>query len=105
VSPADRAKAAHKAAEAAREAGDLTTARALSAAAGAWERVAGPGVEWSTKRLQADLLQLRIDVAIATGPFQPPVPPKAPSPAAVQPERKTATQVSTRAPEYETIQF
>jgi len=81
VSPADRAKAAHAAAEAAREAGDITTARALSAAASAWERVAGPGVAWSTKKLEADLLRLRIDVVAYRGPFQPPQPPKAPSPA------------------------
>lgn len=77
-----RAQAAHKAAELAAEAGDLRTAQAFRAAARAWERVAAPGVAWSTKLLRADLTQLRIDCAIARGPFQPPQPPKAPSPKA-----------------------
>lgn len=78
---ADRAKSLHAQAEAAREAGDLKTASCLKSAAGAWERIAGPGVAWSTKDLHRDLRLLRIDVAISTGPFQPPVPPKAPAPA------------------------
>lgn len=82
MSPADRAKSLHAQAEAAREAGDLKTASCLKSAAGAWERIAGPGVAWSHKRLRADLRLLRIDVAISTGPFQPPQPPKAPRPSA-----------------------
>jgi len=82
MSPADRARAAHAAAEAAREAGaDPRDVAALKAAAALWERVAGPGLALSTKALRRDLRALRIDVAIATGPFQPPQPPKAPAPA------------------------
>lgn len=79
MSPADRAKAAHAAAEAADHPRDKA---ALKAAAAAWERIAGPGVAWGTKQLEGDLLRLRIDVVAYQGPFQPPQPPKAPSPAA-----------------------
>ncbi|HWX29569.1 MAG TPA: hypothetical protein VNZ53_19255 [Steroidobacteraceae bacterium] len=82
MSPADRARAAHAAAEAAREAGaDPRDVAALRAAASLWERVAGPGLAMSTKGLRRDVRALRIDVAIATGPFTPKQPPKAPSPA------------------------
>lgn len=101
MSPADRAKSLHALSEAARDEGDLRTAAALKSAAAAWERVAGPGVEWSLKRLQADLRQLRIDVAIATGPFQPPQPPKAPPPAQRHPETIVAHTLMQEA----TIEF
>ena len=105
MSPADRARAAHKAAEVAREAGDLRTASALKSAAAAWERVAGPGLAWGTRRLKADLLKLRIDCAIYRGPFAPPQPPKAPSPVAAIPVRETVTRVSTPVADPVTIQF
>jgi hypothetical protein len=82
VSPLDRAKAAHAAAELADHPRDKA---ALRAAAYAWERIAGPGVAWSTKDLRRDLRALRIDTAMATGPFTKPQPPKAPRPSAVTP--------------------
>lgn len=85
MSPADRAKSLHALAEAARDEGDLRTAAALKGAAAAWERIAAPGVPWSHKRLRADIRQLRIDLATAMGPFQPPAPPKAPSPSRAVP--------------------
>lgn len=79
MSPLDRAKAAHAAAEAADHPRDKA---AWKVAAALWERIAGPGQAPFYKALQADLRQLRIDVVVARGPFQPPQPPKAPSPAA-----------------------
>lgn len=90
MSPADaraRAAAAHAAAELSEHPRDRA---ALKAAAAAWERIAGPGVAWGTRRLEGDLLQLRIDVVAYQGPFQPPQPPKAPAPVAVTPERPQA---------------
>ena len=77
-----RAAAAHAASELAEHPRDRA---ALKAAAYAWERIAGPGAAWGTKQLEGDLLQLRIDVAAYQGPFQPPQPPKAPAPVAVDP--------------------
>jgi hypothetical protein len=93
VSPAARAKACYAAAELATHPRDRA---ALKAAAAAWERIAGPGVEWSTKVLKADLLRLRIDCAIATGPFTKREPPKAPSPVAVKPDIHSAAAVRAR---------
>jgi hypothetical protein len=97
VSPRERAAAAHAAAEAAIHPRDKA---AFRAAAAAWERIAGPGVPWSLEPLARDLRQLRIDVAIATGPFTPPQPPKA-----APPVRETVTRVSTPAVDPVTIQF
>jgi hypothetical protein len=105
MSPADRAKSLHALSEAAREEGDLKTADALKAAAGAWERIAGPGVAWSHKQLQGDLLRLRLDVVAYRGPFQPPQPPKAPSPSQepLSPTARAAARVQL--PEGATIEF
>lgn len=100
MSPADRAKSLHALAEAARDEGDLRTAAALKSAAAAWERIGSPSVGWSTKRLHADLRQLRIDVTIARGPFQPPAPPKAPSPAAAPLSPPRPVHARERAPAY-----
>lgn len=76
-----RAKAATVAAEAAQEAGDHRTAQAYRAAAAAWERLSRPGASWSQEPVRQQLKRLKRDFAAATGPFQPPAPPKAPSPA------------------------
>jgi hypothetical protein len=78
MSPAERAAAAHAAAEAADHPRDKA---ALLGAARAWERIAGPGAQWSLRGEQRALRRLRIDVAVAAGPFQKPAPPKAPPPA------------------------
>jgi hypothetical protein len=82
VSPRERAAACYAAAELASHPRDRA---ALKAAAAAWERIAGPGVAWGTKRLESDLLKLRIDCVAYQGPFQAPQPPKAPPPNAVAP--------------------
>jgi hypothetical protein len=87
VSPRERAAAAHAAAELAPHPRDKA---AWKAAAAAWERIAGPGTPWSTKLLTSDLADLKRDIAHARGPFQPPQPPKAPSPQAVKPENVAA---------------
>ena len=107
MSPAERARAAYAAAEATDHPRDKA---ALRAAAALWERIAGPGVSWSTKDLSRDLRALRIDVAVACGPFQPPKAPKAPSPVAVKPEVYVTSpewreEPLTPAPEVATIQF
>jgi hypothetical protein len=89
VSPLDRAKAAHAAAEAADHPRDKA---ALRAAAAAWERIAGPGVSWSHLDLRRDLTSLKRHVAQANGPFKaPPQPPKAPSPSQATPDRAELT--------------
>lgn len=77
-----RAKAAQAAAEAASDAGDIRTAQAYRAAAATWERLSRPGTRWSLEPARQQLKQLKRDFAAATGPFQPPAPPKTPSPAA-----------------------
>ena len=109
MSPADRARAARAAAEAARDAGeDPRTVAALVAAAALWERVAGPGSPWSLKGTRRELRSLRIELAVATGPFQPPRPPKAPSPAAVKPDAAELTRRIVQSVEHlreETIEF
>lgn len=78
MSPTERAKAAHAAAEAADHPRDRA---ALKAAAGAWEQIARGGTPWSHRPAQTDLKALQRELAIATGPCQPPKPPKAPAPA------------------------
>jgi len=85
---AERAKSLHALSEAAREEGDIRTAEALTSAAKAWERVAGPGVPWSFAPLRRDLACLKRDLAEANGPFKAPEPPKSPPPAAAQPDRE-----------------
>lgn len=84
MSPRDRARAAHAAAEATDSPADRA---AWQAAAALWERIAGPGQQPSYKVLGRDLLRLRIDCALATGPFTQP--PKAPAPSADAPEPET----------------
>ncbi len=101
MSPAERAKAAYAAAEAADHPRDKA---ALRAAAAAWDRIAGPRVSWSIKDLRRDLRLLRIETAMATGPFTKPAPPKAPSPAA-EPAPFKPGLVLTREPEVANIQF
>jgi hypothetical protein len=81
VSPAARAAAAYAAAELAEHPADKA---ALKGAARLWERIAGPGVEWSLEPLRRDLRTLKLDVAIACSPIQPPQPPKA-APLAAEP--------------------
>jgi hypothetical protein len=84
VSPAQalaRARAASAAAELAADRGDLRTAQALRGAAATWERLARPGVLWSMEPTRRALRLVKRELAVATGPFQPPAPPKAPLPA------------------------
>jgi hypothetical protein len=103
VSPTERAKAAHAAAEAAEHPRDKA---ALKAAAGAWEQIARGGTPWSHRLLWADLRQLQRDFAVATGPFQHPAPPKAPAPSQV-PLVAPPTQriIRSAAPQEATIAF
>jgi hypothetical protein len=77
-----RARAAAAAAQLAAEAGDLRTAQALRGAAASWERLARPGVLWSMEPIRRALRLVKRELAVSTGPFQPPAPPKAPPPAA-----------------------
>lgn len=109
MSPAERATAAYAAAEATDHPRDKA---ALRAAAAAWAQIAGPRVSWSTKDLRRDLRLLRIDTAMANGPFTKPQPPKAPSPSAVTPDvaeltRRIVKSVEhlTPEPEVASIQF
>lgn len=101
-----RAQAAYAAAEAARDAGDLATAAALKSAAQAWER---RPVAWSTKPMRQQLTLLRVDVALATGPFQPPKTPKAAPPAQVDIHSAAAVRARheerVRSRENQTIEF
>lgn len=79
MSPQERARAAHAAAEAATHPRDKA---AFKAAAYAWERLASPGVPWSYAPARRTLTDLKRAVALATGPFTQPQPPKtAPIPA------------------------
>lgn len=82
----ERARAATERAELAAEAGDHRTAAALRAAAQAWERLARPGVAWSLEPVRQQLQQLKRELAVSTGPFQPPAPPKPPAPRAARPD-------------------
>jgi hypothetical protein len=101
VSPTERAAAAHAAAELATHPRDRA---ALKAAASAWERIAGPGVPWSHEPLRRDLRAFRIELAVATGPFQAPRPPQAPAPQSVKPQGGAIERLQARAVR-ETIQF
>jgi hypothetical protein len=74
VSPHERAAAAYAAAELAEHPADKAS---LKGAARLWERIAGPGVEWSLEPLRRDLIALKRELALSTAPFQPPRPPKA----------------------------
>lgn len=71
MSPQDRARAAHAAAEASPDPRDRA---AFKAAARLWERVSGPGEPLSWEPVTRDLLALKRAVAAAAGPFQPPPP-------------------------------
>lgn len=102
MSALDRARAARAAAEATDSPADR---KAWLAAAALWERIGGPGQPLSLEPLGRDLRQLRIDVAIATGPFQPPRPPKAPSPARELPEPDAHLGDFANALEQATIAF
>ena len=99
-----RAAAAHAQAELADHPRDKA---ALRASARAWEQVAGPSPGWSTKDLEGQLLQLRIDVVAYQGPFQPPAPPKAPAPVAVDIHSAAAVRArfQARAAQEATIEF
>ena len=96
MSPQDRAKAAHAAAEAAPHPRDRA---AYKAAAKLWERASGPGEPLSLEPATRDLIALKRDVAIATGPFQPPRDPR-PAPKAAEPLPRRAVQ-----PVHEVIEF
>jgi hypothetical protein len=98
-----RAAAAHAAAELADHPRDKA---ALKAAARLWERIAGPAVSWSTKDLSRDLTALKRAVTQATGPFQPPKPPKS-APVAVDIHSAAAVRArfQARAAQEATIEF
>lgn len=97
-----RARAVAAMAEAAADAGDQRTAAAYRSAAAAWERLAGPPVPWSLEPAHRELRLLKRELAVSTGPFQPPAPPRRPPPSVARPEREPP---SIEARLHETIQF
>ena len=96
MSPQDRARAAHAAAEASPDPRDRA---AFKAAAKLWERVSGPGEPLSWEPVTRDLFALKRAIAAAAGPFQPPQSPR-PAPAMAAPLPRPSLQ-----PALETIEF
>jgi hypothetical protein len=85
MTPTERAQAAYTRAEIEK---DPRIKAAWRAAAATWERIAGPGQEWSHKRLECDLADLKRDAALGIIPVEPPRAPKA-APMVDKPDRRS----------------